>query len=104
MSRVPAPRVLPGRGMAWYSYVMLTFASDAHRQHHPRQPFHDRDGLTVPPEVPERAERIRAAIAAAGFAVEAPTGYGLDPVRRVHTEPYLSFLEHAHARWRAMMD
>jgi acetoin utilization deacetylase AcuC-like enzyme len=82
---------------------MLTFASDAHRQHHPRQPFIDRDGLTVPPEVPERAERIRAAIEAAGFAVEPPTRHGLEPVLRVHTREYLHFLEHAHARWRAMM-
>jgi len=96
--------VPPVRGQPCYSYAMLTFASDAHRQHHPRQPFHDRDGLTVPPEVPERAERIRAAIAAAGFAVEAPTAHCLDPVRRVHTDPYLSFLEHAHTRWRAMMN
>ena len=45
---VPAPvrgRLVVRRwGRAWYSYVMLTFASDAHRRHHPRQPFHDRDG------------------------------------------------------------
>ena len=95
--------MLPVGGDAWYSYVMLTFASDAHRRHHPRQPFHDRDGLTVPPEVPERAERIRAAIAAAGFAVEPPAAHGLEPVLRVHTRAYLDFLEHAHARWRAMM-
>jgi acetoin utilization deacetylase AcuC-like enzyme len=79
---------------------MLTFASDAHRQHHPRQPFHDRDGLIVPPEVPERAERIRAAIAAAGFAIEAPTAFGREPVLRVHDAGYVDFLEHAHARWR----
>ena len=95
--------MLPVRGDACYSYVMLTFASDAHRQHHPRQPFHDRDGLTVPPEVPERAERIRAAIEAAGFTVEPPTTHGLEPVLRVHTRAYLDFLEHAHARWREMM-
>jgi acetoin utilization deacetylase AcuC-like enzyme len=101
---VPAPSALRDRGNACYSYVMLTFASDAHRQHHPRQPFHDRDGLTVPPEVPERAERIRAAIEAAGFTVEPPTEHGLEPVLRVHTRAYIDFLEHAHARWRKMMD
>jgi acetoin utilization deacetylase AcuC-like enzyme len=94
----------PIRGKACYSYVMLTFASDAHRQHHPRQPFHDRDGLTFPPEVPERAERIRAAIDAAGFTVEPPTTHGLGPVLRVHTHAYVDFLEHAHARWREMMN
>jgi len=60
--RVPAPKPLPVGAGAWYSYSMLTFASDAHRQHHPRQPFHDQGRLIDPPEVPERAERIRAAI------------------------------------------
>lgn len=91
---------LPVRGGACYSYAVLTFASEAHRQHHPRQPFHDREGLMAPPEVPERAERIRAAIDAAGFPVEAPAAHDLEPVLRVHTDDYVSFLEHAHARWR----
>jgi acetoin utilization deacetylase AcuC-like enzyme len=83
---------------------MLTFASDAHRQHHPRQPFVDREGLMAPPEVPERAERIRAAIDAAGFPVEAPAAFGRDPILRVHAADYVAFLEHAHERWRAETD
>ena len=81
---------------------MLTFASDVHRRHHPRQPFHDRDGLMAPPEVPERAERIRAAIDDAALGpVLRPDAHGLDPVLRVHTADYVEFLEHVHARWRA---
>ena len=81
---------------------MLTFASDAHRHHHPRQPFHDQGGLIDPPEVPERAERIRAAIVDAGIGpIVAPDEHGLEPVRRVHTADYIEFLEHAFARWRA---
>ena len=81
---------------------MHTFASDAHRQHHPRQPFHDQGHMIAPPEVPERAERIRAAIDASGIGpVVAPAAYGLDAVRRVHTDDYLEFLEHAFERWRA---
>ncbi|MGO9874147.1 MAG: histone deacetylase family protein [Acidimicrobiia bacterium] len=81
---------------------MLTFASDAHRQHHPRQPFHDQGQMIDPPEVPERAERIRAAIAAAeiGPIVE-PDQYGLEPILRVHRADYVEFLEHAHGRWLA---
>ena len=94
-------RVLPVRGGACYSYAVLTFACDAHRLHHPRQPFYDRGGFMAPPEVPERAERIRAAVEHAGFAVEAPEPQGLDPVRAVHDPAYVEFLEHAHARWRA---
>jgi len=81
---------------------MLTFASDAHRHHHPRQPFHDQGRLIDPPEVPERAERIRAAIVDAGIGpIVAPDEHGLEPVRRVHTADYIEFLEHAFARWRA---
>ena len=78
--------------------LMLTFASDAHRQHHPRQPFHDRDGLIVPPEVPERAERIRAAIDAAGIP---PSRHrprtGSNQCCACTPQDYLDFLEHAHA-------
>src|SRR2546430_8673257 len=81
---------------------MLTFASAAHREHHPRQPFHDQGRMIDPPEVPERAERIRAAIADAGIgAIVAPDEHGLEPVRRVHTADYVEFLEHAFERWRA---
>jgi acetoin utilization deacetylase AcuC-like enzyme len=81
---------------------MLTVASDAHRQHHPRQPFHDQGHMVDPPEVPERAERIRAAIAASDIGpVVAPNAYGIAAARRVHTSDYLDFLVHAFERWRA---
>jgi acetoin utilization deacetylase AcuC-like enzyme len=81
---------------------MLTFASDAHRQHHPRQPFHDQGRMIDPPEVPARAENIRAAIVEAGLgAIVAPDAHGLDGARRVHTDDYLEFLEHVFARWQA---
>src|SRR3954468_1025720 len=81
---------------------MLTFASDAHRQHHPRQPFHDRGRMVDPPEVPERAERIRAAIADADIGpILAPVVHSLDAARRVHSDAYLEFLEHVHAHWCA---
>jgi acetoin utilization deacetylase AcuC-like enzyme len=81
---------------------MLTFASDAHRRHHPRTPFHDQGRMIDPPEVPERAERIRAAIAESGLGpVVAPESHGLDPILRVHSADYVEFLEHAFTRWRA---
>jgi acetoin utilization deacetylase AcuC-like enzyme len=80
---------------------MLTFASDVHRQHHPRQPFHDQGHMIDPPEVPARAERIRDAIAAAGIGpILTPDHHGLEPVLRVHSADYVEFLEHAHERWR----
>src|SRR5271154_1932635 len=81
---------------------MLTFAPDAPRQHHPRQPFHDQGRMIDPPEVPERAERIRAAIEAAGIGpVLAPEAHPRVAVLRVHTAEYVEFLQHVHERWRA---
>lgn len=80
---------------------MLIVASEAHRTHHPRTPFLDRGHMIDHPEVPERADRILAAIAKTDLgAPRAPDAYGTDPVRRVHTGEYLEFLEHAHRRWR----
>jgi acetoin utilization deacetylase AcuC-like enzyme len=81
---------------------MLTFASDVHRRHHPRRPFHDQGHMIDPPEVPARAERIRDAVAAAhiGPIVE-PEQHGLEPILRVHSAEYVEFLEHVHDRWCA---
>jgi acetoin utilization deacetylase AcuC-like enzyme len=81
---------------------MLIVGSDAHRAHHPRRPFLDRGQLVDPPEVPERIDRIVAALADAGLgAPTAPVAFGVDALHRVHPPEYLAFLEHAHERWRA---
>ncbi|GIU88268.1 MAG: acetylpolyamine amidohydrolase [Acidimicrobiia bacterium] len=80
---------------------MRCFDSDAHRAHHPRDPIPDAGRLVPPPEVPERAERIRAALDDAGFEVTGPTRRDAPGLRRVHTGAYLRFLEGAHAAWRA---
>jgi acetoin utilization deacetylase AcuC-like enzyme len=81
---------------------MLIVASDAHRVHHPREPFFDAGRLMDPPEVPERVERILDAIAGSALGLpHPPRSFGGAPITRVHTAEYLEFLEHAHARWRA---
>ena len=81
---------------------MLTIASDAHRRHHPREPFHDFGVVVPPPEVPERVERILAALADRGLGpVCPPTEHGPGPVLAVHSSDYVEFLETAHAQWRA---
>jgi len=80
---------------------MLIVASDAHRAHHPREPFLDAGRLVDPPEIPERVERILGAIADSRLGTpSAPRAFGRDPILRVHPPEYLDFLEHAHARWR----
>ena len=79
---------------------MLTIASDAHRAHVPTGPVIDGGTPIPPPEVPERAERIRAAIAERGLGpVRAPRPHGLDAVHRVHAPDYVEFLQGAYEEW-----
>ncbi|MDQ1533446.1 MAG: hypothetical protein QOF28_1207 [Actinomycetota bacterium] len=81
---------------------MLTVASDAHRAHVPHGAVLDAGTPVDAPEVPERAERIRAAIDAAALGpVRAPEAHGLDPVYRVHSRAYVDFLKTAYAEWLA---
>ena len=60
-------------------------------------------GVLVPAnEVAERAEIIRAALDAdGGFARREPTEHGLDPIRAVHDEGLIRFLEVAWSEVRA---
>jgi acetoin utilization deacetylase AcuC-like enzyme len=79
----------------------MIVASEAHRAHHAHEPFLDRGRLSEPTEVPERVDRILAAVAETELgAVRAPRAFGVEPISRVHSPEYLEFLEHAHARWR----
>jgi acetoin utilization deacetylase AcuC-like enzyme len=81
---------------------LLTIASDVHRVHHPHQPIHDGGRLVPPPEIPERAERIRAAIGEASLGpVRKPDEFGPEPLLRVHTTDYVEFLSTAFTDWQA---
>lgn len=61
------------------------------------------DGKLLPCfEKPARAELIIARVREVGLGeVLAPSEHGLDPLRRVHTEPFLRFLESAWSAWVA---
>ena len=54
------------------------------------------------PEVPERADRLLAAIDRLGLRAEAPADAGLAPLAAVHTPEYLEFLQTIHAEWQAL--
>jgi acetoin utilization deacetylase AcuC-like enzyme len=74
---------------------MKVVYSERHRGHDPR--FETYLGQPVPAnEVPERAERIRAALEASpGFEVIGPTEHGEAPILAVHDPGLLRFLESA---------
>ena len=76
-------------------------AGDAHREHDP--PYEVNYGEVVRPvyERPERAERIRDTLAAAGHPLVEPRRHGTAPVLAVHEPALVEFLEGAWPAWRA---
>src|ERR687890_235129 len=80
---------------------MPVVAGDAHRAHDP--PYEVNYGEVVRPvyERPERAERLRDALAAAGHPLVEPVGHGPGPVLAVHSPVLVRFLEGAWPAWRA---
>ena len=81
---------------------MLTIYSGDHLGHDVSVEF-NRGRLTAAFERPERAEKVLAAIRAAGIGpVEGPADFPLDTVLRVHRADFVEFLSGAHAEWRAL--
>ncbi len=80
--------------------AMLTVYREGHRLHRPLRELSD--GALVPAvEVPERAERIVAAVAEAGIGeIVAPDAFGVDALIRVHDRRLLDFLASAWGEWR----
>ena len=78
---------------------MLTVYSEDHRLHRGRAELIN--GKLVPSfECPERADTILRAVTPI-TQVTGPSEFGLDPVRRVHSEDFLTFLENAWSMWTA---
>ena len=80
---------------------MRTIYSDRHRLQDGKSELND--GKLVPCfEMPRRADLVLARIREVGLGpVEEPTLHGLDPILRVHTEPFVSFLRDAWREWVA---
>lgn len=81
---------------------MKIFYSDLHFQHAPAFEVFD-GGVRVPTfEVPERAERILAALRKTDWAeIHPPVDFGLDPILAVHDRDYVEFLASAWTEWLA---
>ncbi|MEW6030642.1 MAG: histone deacetylase family protein [Chloroflexota bacterium] len=81
---------------------MKIFYSDEHRRHDPAFEVFD-GGQRVPYlESPQRMDRILNALRRTDWAeIAEPADFGLDPVRAVHSEDYLSFLASAWTEWLA---
>ena len=78
--------------------VVRTVASHDHRSHHSNEL--DRGRLVPSWEGPDRADRIRDALVAAGLGpIIEPEPLDRERLHRVHEPVYVEFLEGAWARW-----
>lgn len=71
--------------------------------HAPRQ-FMRAGVLADPTDLPARTEALLGALAKAGITPQRPADPGSGALRAVHDPGYLSFLETAYERWRAVPD
>ena len=80
---------------------MRTIYSERHRLQDGKAELND--GKLVPCfETPRRADLVLARVLDVGLGpVGDPTEHGLDPIVRVHTEPFLAFLREAWGEWTA---
>jgi acetoin utilization deacetylase AcuC-like enzyme len=78
-----------------------TIYSPDHALHHGQSELID--GKLQPCfEKPERAHLVKTRVEAVGLGpIEAPHSFGLDPIKRVHAEDYVAFLEAAWQEWVA---
>ncbi|MEM6468024.1 MAG: histone deacetylase family protein [Planctomycetota bacterium] len=81
---------------------MITVHSDFHRLHAPKSELF-RGQLTACFETPQRAELVLGKIKEVQLGViRDPDEHGLAPIRRVHSDDYLRFLESAYRDWSAV--
>lgn len=77
---------------------MITVFDDAQRAHDPQ--FFLSSGTQYPcPEKPARIDALLGAVRRLGGPVVAPEDAGLAPIRAVHPDRYLTFLQNIYPRW-----
>jgi acetoin utilization deacetylase AcuC-like enzyme len=77
---------------------MKVVYSAIQKNHYPRH-FLVNGVMEPNPEMPDRCDRLLQAAFNAGCTLESPAEYGLEPIRAVHSERYLVFLQRAWERW-----
>lgn len=80
---------------------MKAFHDPGEAAHHPRF-FLMRGALRANFEIPARAASLREGLARLGLVPEAVTPAGMAELARLHSQPYLDFLESAAAEWAAL--
>ncbi|MBV9568292.1 MAG: histone deacetylase family protein, partial [Hyphomicrobiales bacterium] len=76
--------------------------------YHPDQALHEQlqymrfGQIVAPKDLPERTERLLAALARHGIVTEGPSRHGLEPVLQVHDAKFVEFLETVWERWQLL--
>ena len=77
---------------------MKVVFSEEQKRHYPRNFLVN--GIMQPnPELPERCNSLLAGALNASCNLVSPQDYGLEEIRRIHSNRYLQFLQHAWRRW-----
>jgi len=77
---------------------MITVFDEGQRAHDPK--FFLSSGAQYPcPEQPARVDALLSGIRRVGGPVVVPPDMGIEPIRAVHPDRYLTFLKTIHARW-----
>jgi acetoin utilization deacetylase AcuC-like enzyme len=77
---------------------MKTIFSETQRLHDP-QMFLSSGAPKPCPEKPARIDALMAGVTRLGLPVIAPPDAGIEPIRAVHPDRYLTFLQTIHDRW-----
>lgn len=77
---------------------MKTVFEEIQRSHDP-QMFLSSGAPKPCPEKPARIDALLTAVHRMGLPVLPPTDQGMDPIRAIHPDRYLAFLETIHGRW-----
>lgn len=77
---------------------MITLFDSRQRLHDPQ--FFLSSGAAKPcPEKPSRIDALLSGVHKLGLPIHAPQDHGMDAIRAIHPERYLTFLQGIHARW-----
>jgi acetoin utilization deacetylase AcuC-like enzyme len=75
------------------------FFDPAQRAHNPPTELHN-GGFVPYAEHVGRVDALITALREQGYALQKPHDYGMEPLKAVHDDGYLAFLQTAYARWQ----
>jgi len=82
--------------------TMKIFYGPNHQQHDPPFEGYDASGTQPSYEKAVRADSVYAALQKTDWAeFHPPVDFGMEPIRAIHSEPYLNYLRTAYQNWKS---